>query len=857
MADTASLEQALLANYIIEREIGSGGMARVYLARDVKHHRQVAIKVMRPELATTLLAERFLREITIAASLQHPHILPLYDSGQSEGWLYYVMPYVDGQSLRARLLRERQLSTAAAIRILRDVADALAYAHVRGIVHRDIKPENILLDSRHALVADFGVAKALSAAAGGDRLTTAGVALGTPAYMAPEQALADARADHRIDIYAFGAVAYEILSGRPLFGDVGPQQLVVAQVMTTPEPLTAHRPDVPAGLAAVVMACLEKDPADRPQRAEEILSVLEDRSSAPRSSAASLFRGSSRIRRWTHGKRFMMVGLTALAIVATVIGASVGHRADPNRRLIVVAPFVNETNDPALNDLGDLATNWVADAITRDGAAEAVPPSSVHALLQEKHLGSERALALAKLTGARTVLVGDYRRHGDSVEIRGTLLDASGKILRTIDPVAGVDGSAALLTTLELHVLAIVRAEFEETFTDPRNYSRASNLEAYRAYVTGLEHFYRREHRTAAEYISRAISLDTAWATPLFFLAASYFNMGDLARADSVIRAATPRMHTLAPGDRDLLENLDGRLSGDLAQEYRSARRGFERSPRSFAYPLATTALRVGRAREALNAARYRDTTTSWGREWFYWYLVEGGAYHLLGRYDDELRVARERRARDPVGYDALDLELGARAAMGQLEEVSRLIDNAAAKPLGWDSGPGRAYGEFLAHGHGDAASAMLARCVRTYEANARAAHATRADSSAYASALLWSRDYQRAREVWLRLATSATDDWEARTHAVYALAGLGKRDEAIRASDDWTKSPPPYCPGCAPYARAVVAALVGDRSRAVDLLRQAFSEGRPFSQSQHRTWASLGMLGDPRVRQMLMASRD
>ena len=211
------LKAALSDRYAIEHELGAGGMATVYLAEDLKHHRKVAVKVMRPELAAAIGVERFVREIEIAANLTHPHILMLIDSGEADGFLYYVLPYIDGESLRDKLVREGELPINDAVRVLRDVVDALAKAHSLGVIHRDIKPENVMLSGRHALVTDFGVAKAVTEATGSQQLTTAGVALGTPAYMAPEQAAADPHVDHRADIYAVGALAYELLAGRPPF----------------------------------------------------------------------------------------------------------------------------------------------------------------------------------------------------------------------------------------------------------------------------------------------------------------------------------------------------------------------------------------------------------------------------------------------------------------------------------------------------------------------------------------------------------------------------------------------------------------------------------------------------------------
>ena len=269
------LTTALADRYRIERELGAGGMATVYLAEDLKHHRKVAVKVLRPELAATLGPDRFFREIEVAAQLQHPHILSLFDSGDAGGFLYYVMPYVEGESLRERLAHRGELPIHDAVKILTEVVDALAHAHAHGVVHRDIKPDNVMLSGRHALVMDFGVAKAVSEATGRQKLTTAGVALGTPAYMAPEQAAAEPHLDHRVDIYAVGAMGYELLAGRPPFTGNSSQQILAAHVTQAPDPITSHRPAVPPILAAVIMRCLAKRPADRWQTAEELLQQLE------------------------------------------------------------------------------------------------------------------------------------------------------------------------------------------------------------------------------------------------------------------------------------------------------------------------------------------------------------------------------------------------------------------------------------------------------------------------------------------------------------------------------------------------------------------------------------------------------
>ena len=277
--------------YAIEGKLGDGGMAHVYRAQDLRHGRDVAIKVMRPELAQTLGTERFLREIRLLARLQHPHILALVDSGEAGGTLYYVMPYLAGGSLRTRLDRERELPVADALRILREVAGALEHAHELGVVHRDIKPENVLFSSGHAQVADFGIARIVSEGDVRAALTTAGVSIGTPQYMAPEQAAADSKTDHRADLYAFGVLAYEALTGAPPFVASNTAQLVAMHLTEEPVPLSKRRPSVPAALEEVVMRCLHKRPADRWPSARELIAALDQAASADGGSA----RGSRKV----------------------------------------------------------------------------------------------------------------------------------------------------------------------------------------------------------------------------------------------------------------------------------------------------------------------------------------------------------------------------------------------------------------------------------------------------------------------------------------------------------------------------------------------------------------------------------
>jgi serine/threonine-protein kinase len=311
------LAVALADRYRIERELGQGGMATVYLAEDLKHDRKVAIKVLRPELAAVIGAERFLAEIKTTANLQHPHILPLHDSGLADGFLFYVMPFVEGESLRQRLAREGELPVGDTLRIMSEVADALAYAHRHGVVHRDIKPDNVLLAGRHALVADFGIAKAVSRSTSTERLTETGMSIGTPLYMSPEQAAADPQVDHRADIYSLGVLGYEMLTGTPPFQGLGAQQVLVAKVTQEAAPVAARRPAVSPKLNETIMKCLERRPADRYQRADELLAELEEVLTPGGGTTAALVTSSSEKK----PRRMIVVilagaaGLAALALV--------------------------------------------------------------------------------------------------------------------------------------------------------------------------------------------------------------------------------------------------------------------------------------------------------------------------------------------------------------------------------------------------------------------------------------------------------------------------------------------------------------------------------------------------------------
>jgi serine/threonine-protein kinase len=538
------LRAALADRYTLERELGHGGMATVYLAQDRKHHRRVAIKVLEPELAAALGPERFLREIEIAAGLSHPHILALYDSGETAGSLYYVMPYVEGETLRDRLNRARQLPLEDALRITREVADALSYAHSHDVVHRDIKPENILFQAGHAVVSDFGIARAITAAAGRS-LTATGIAIGTPGYMSPEQAAGGPQVDGRSDIYSLGCVLYEMLAGEPPY--TGPSaQVVMAKRLADPVPSVRRlRETIPPAIDGAVSKALAKAPADRFVTAAqfaEALTPLSAPAARPRRSARRLLAAIA-----------VTAALGALVVAVLRWRAGVGPVLDPN--LIAVAPF--DVLDPKL----DLWHEGLVDVLSRnlDGAGplRTVSPTVVVRRWSGR-ADPASAEELGRRTGARLTVFGNIVGAGlDTVRLSASILDAaSGNVVAQVerrDLTARMDRLSDSLTVALLRELGQTRPIAAVRVSS----FGSTNLSALREFLRG-EHFFRGlALDSALAHYRHAIAADSTFAPALrrIYLVLWWQGHQDSLWVTYAFRAAALNHH-LAPRE-SLLVTID------------------------------------------------------------------------------------------------------------------------------------------------------------------------------------------------------------------------------------------------------------------------------------------------------------
>ena len=860
-AADAALAAALAGRYALGRELGRGGMGVVYQARDVRHGRDVALKVLRPDVgAGTAAAARFLDEIRVTAGLRHPHILPMFDSGVAAGRLYYVAPYVEGGTLRERLARGGALPLGEAVRVLREVADALAHAHARGVVHRDVKPENVLLGEGGAVVADFGIASAVARATlGGPTLggAAAGAAaddapapnavIGTPGYMAPEQALPDAPADHRADLYALGVVAYELLAGAPPFGGATPQALVAAHRAAAPPPLAARRPDAPAPLAALVTRLLAKRPEDRPPSARAVLdalgAALGDATVAPRPPA----------------RRRLARRVAAALPVAVAVAAGSAWEATPRAtraalvtvltradapldpRRVVVAPLENQTRDARLDAFGEMAADWITRALGRTSEFEVVDArtASTTARVVDRMprllRPADRAVALARETGAGTVVSGRYYADGDTVRVYVQLADAAtGEVRRSLGPVSGAAAGLSALVDRVSRAAAAHMAAAVDTSAAGLGVGRSAppSYDAYREAGRAWERFYAGDFPAAFARVARAAALDTTYMVPLVIGAYLHSDLRQWAAADSLLRRVAPHEADLSPVERAGLEMIRADVAGDLDGALRAAQELQRLAPASVetGTHVAHLAELVNRPRLALAALGRLDPSRGVLLATpFYWNWLTV-AHHELGDHAAELAAARRELRQFPTRNASLLNVARAHGALGDVDAVRALP--ARATNDRWSAEAVRrrilveGSRELRAHGHPDAARALLAAALALPAPGA--VPGVTADEQR-ALLLAEAEQWGAARPLLERVLRAAPGRIAARGALGVVAARLGDRAAAGRAAAALAGvGPDAYARGRGTMWRARIAAALGDPGEAVRLVAQALGEGYP-----------------------------
>ena len=852
----------LSERYLIERELGAGGMATVYLASDLQRGRSVALKVLRPELASLIGPERFLREIEISGKLNHPHILPLFDSGEVEGLPYFVMPFIEGESLRDLLVREGQLAVEQALQITREVADALAYAHAQGFIHRDIKPENIMLSNGHALVADFGIARAVTAAGGANKLTGTGMAIGTVDYMSPEQATGSGQVDARGDLYSLACVLYEMLVGSPPFAASSAQAVIARHLVDPVPPIRTVRATVPVPVEAAILAALAKSRADRFATVKEFVEALEGRRPIPSLSHAAPLdpRASSRRR------VLMLAGVGGLILVAGAAYLALRPpRLDDHRVLIGV--FENRTGEPTLANLGTQAATEVASGLSSLDSVQAVDARSVSA----DSAAVRDLLALRRLArkeGAGSVVLGAYQRRGDRLEFEVQMTDATtGKVLRPLVPVAGpIAGSARVVAVLRSRVMAGYAAQFDPRFHDHTAVSQPTNYEAYREFQNGLTAGWT-DADMALTHFRRAIALDSAFSTARIYAATGILS-GSCPVVDSAAAALRAAGAHLFANDQAKLDYGVADCHPDHRVQYSAAQHLFRSAPGvpEYVYLVSTAALVSNNPREALKCRerleRTRDPADANVRMWCWNTMMH--AHHQLGQYREALQLVDRIRAESPDDPLLERYQMRQWAALGDTGRINALIDDRIRKSnQGFMVSAGDDMiwvGEELrGHDHLAAGRTLCERAAVWYGARPPPEQRNRPFfrfQESVARASYCAERWDQARVAYTRMLDADSMGWNGigfRTRLGALAARRGDTAEVTRI-DQWLAARDTL--PRASYGRAVLAGSRGDRARALGFFQFSWEREWNSFVTAHVDPALEPLRDYPPFRALLYASR-
>ena len=846
-----SLQNSLGAAYVIERELGGGGMSRVFVAQETALGRTVVIKVLPPELGVELSADRFAREIKVAAQLQDPHIVPVLSAGDAGGLPYYTMPYVAGDSLRDRLRRDPKPPMAEAVEVLRGMLLALAAAHDAGVVHRDIKPENVLLTRAGTpVVADFGIAKAVAASRtqAGDRapateaLTQHGLSIGTPAYMSPEQA-AGGTVDHRADLYAWGMVAYELLSGaHPFAAKTNARQLIAAQLMERPAPLASRAANIPPPLVTLVERAIAKAPDDRPAGAREMLRALD--AATGRNTGGEIVATAFRLRRTLMVSAGIVAAVAAGIIVMARTHGAAAAQLSPAR--VVVLPFDNRTGDSALAPLGAMAADWITRGLSETGLVDVAAVTTSGA-------ASDTRLATSRAARAGTLLAGTIYRAGDSVRIVATITDVSaGRVMTSLDPVmASAADPLAGLETLRRRVAGALAQRIDPGFDPDRLQGTPPSFEAYRTLLDARQSATvlksdRLAH--AASLYRRAESIDTGYVQPVLEEAGVQLNLRDFARVDTLFAWLERRRVRLTPYEAASLDTRIALRRRDLPGAAEAARRLTELAPKSASAQMALAgSLRaLNRAHEADSVLSRVDTArVGIGRG--FW-LLRAFVARQLGDHRRELGYMDVVLRSEPDNGNNIGWRIRALASLGRTDEVRAIAERVGSGPRAnrQDEILGAAVVGLLSAGHaGDAravagifAQRRLAAppvafdddpgvsmyTVAALDFSGRHAEAMRMVDSLIASlsghrGFLLDVGIQNDYPVWL---VSLKGAMLARTGDTAAADAVDRQLQALR--------PAGIALASALVGRAAIAAQLGRREAAVARLREAIDAGSTFA---------------------------
>ena len=829
---TAAFSTAIADRYVVDREIGRGGMSRIYLAHDIRHWRAVALKVLPPDIATSHGRALFLREIRIAAQLSHPNILPLHDSGEAAGRLFFVMPFVEERTLRDVLRDRGALSLPNVVSIVREIADALDFAHAHGVVHRDIKPANILFVAGHPVLADFGIAQAISAAH--DETATASEPIvGTPAYMSPEQASAG-EVDRRSDVYALGVVLEEMLTGRRAGGEVPLDAVQRANGTTSPN----VRRKLPSRVRRVIDRACSRNPDDRFATAGAFAAAL-----------AAASRPPERIV-WYVAPPLVAAFTAAVWFIARETTPAIPLQA----RRVVVAEFENPARRPELNYIGSMVADWATEGLERTGFVDAVPTLTSLAASRFAHNQRDPLQALAQETGAAIVVTGSAYLQDGEIEMQVQVSDASKhKLLGTIGPIRGPASSPTVaIDAVRTRLMGLLSSTFDSRLAASLEIpQRPPTFEAYLDFSQAMEDYLASRFPQAADRFSRAFDRDTTFATALLMASIARSNAASYAAADSLLDRLAPERSQLTPIDREWFDYRRHLVAGERAAALASVRRIAAAAPGTKAtYNLAVEAMQNGALAEAKTAIESLSPDHGPMRGWAPYWDVRTRIRHMLGEHRAELRDAQEAQRRFPTRLYTMSALVRALGALGRTSELRKVLDHAASLPadpsgvtpadLALEGGT-----ELLAHGRASDASRVLNDGL-TWLQSFAAAHPVGLDQRLARARLRYALgDWRTAADSAAALAREAPTRSDILGVAGAAVARAGDHVYARQLLGSIAGLPRPYDMGIVSQNVARVLMSLGMRDSAIAMLRRSAEEGHEFDVWAHRDVDFAPLRGD------------
>jgi len=838
--------------YQIIEEIGKGGMGRVYKVHDTKIKEKIALKLIKPEIAKDKKTiERFNNELRLARKIRHKNVCQMFDLGEDKGTQFITMEFVPGQDLKGLIRQTGQLAAGTTINLAMQICDGLTEAHKLGIVHRDLKPSNIMIDKEGDVrIMDFGIARSLEAKG----ITGAGVMIGTPEYMSPEQ-VEGKETDHRSDIYSLGVILYEMVTGRVPFEGDTPFTIGVKHKSEIPQSPKEINSQIPDDLNDVILKCLEKDKEKRYQSAEEVRSELENlEKGIPTTERIVPERKPITSKQITVTFGLKKLFIPSLIILAAIVIAFILFRGprievDPNR--VVVAIFENQTGDNSLDPLGRMASDWISQRISQTGDIEVVPTMSIiqaYSMLYSEPGVPQNAKILRTLTkdtGAGTMVTGAYYLTNQELHFQAHITDVKHqKLIHSLDPVkGGLDSKMDIIQLLSKRVLDTLAAYFDNTFIEPAiTYRKPPVYEAYNEFLLGAE-FFGADYDRAIQHFTRAAELDPSFLVPRLYTAVAWGNLERYEEAEAIIRSINKNRDQLSPFDCHILDWYAAYLGGKYEESIRfiiKAEKLAQKNP-VINYIHGFCALEINRPLETvktyakLNSVEpeilYRRPSG------FARIVILANAHHMLGNYKQELKEVRKGQKYDPNNWRFYAYEARALAALGKIDAVQKVV-NKSLEIVSSERTAGNvmleAAWELRVHGHMEAYLEMARQAVEWYKSRHQIREVNEEMRHDLAKALYTAEKWDEAQSMFEELMEDYPENIEYQGRIGLLAARKDERDKALGISKELESIDRPYLYGEHTYMCARIASLLGEKEQAVILLRDAFAQGLLYGAYLH-----------------------